>query len=395
MYVNFGKLRWYQGPVHLNEILSFTVLVKENCRNVAAMSRSHNLQTIDGKLNLSDWCVGVMEGFLILEKVESTKSLRLLEKGQVLYENIIKDQQLYSFLRRIIGEKLVGHLSEEKTKKVLKSSPNTYECLRSIVQESEQFQNVMTFLLENGTLSLEEFKSGFYSEMLFLYNGEIPVEESKTASTADNRIPFTYQIGAFFNIVNVSGHYISLSSSVRSTEITKKGVHRTTEVDEEIIDQIDQVRITRSVAIIDSSDINEFNNRLPQKLDKPIGGKQRYKTNPRVSKTALKDANYECEYGLINNEDHITFSSKFGYNYVEAHHLIPMQAQDDFPNLNLDRTQNIVSLCPICHSAIHYGSKETREDIIKKLYHNKVIELRKISKEFAMGAQTLLEKYYK
>ena len=58
-------------------------------------------------------------------------------------------------------------------------------------------------------------------------------------------------------------------------------------------------------------------------------------------------------------ENHATFESIHGTQYLEAHHLIPMKAQKDFlsENINLDRLENIVALCPNCHKAVHYGTR--------------------------------------
>ncbi|CAM3364746.1 hypothetical protein CBF31_08890 [Vagococcus fessus] len=47
-----------------------------------------------------------------------------------------------------------------------------------------------------------------------------------------------------------------------------------------------------------------------------------------------------------------------------------MSAQDDFEN-TIDFADNIISLCPNCHRKIHYADKETRRDLIKKLFLNR------------------------
>ena len=77
---------------------------------------------------------------------------------------------------------------------------------------------------------------------------------------------------------------------------------------------------------------------------------------------------------------------------MEAHHLIPMAAQKDF-SINLDRIENIVSICPICHSAIHLGDDATRLEILKKLYDAKEKELKSVGINITFGE--LFAKYYK
>ena len=47
---------------------------------------------------------------------------------------------------------------------------------------------------------------------------------------------------------------------------------------------------------------------------------------------------------------------------MEAHHLIPMGAQDDF-GVSLDVDANIVSLCPNCHRKLHHGAN-TEGDLL-------------------------------
>ncbi|MGL4999965.1 MAG: HNH endonuclease [Cetobacterium sp.] len=48
--------------------------------------------------------------------------------------------------------------------------------------------------------------------------------------------------------------------------------------------------------------------------------------------------------------------------YMEAHHLIPMNAQDSFKN-SLDVLGNVVSLCPNCHRMIHHGDEVSKNII--------------------------------
>lgn len=92
-----------------------------------------------------------------------------------------------------------------------------------------------------------------------------------------------------------------------------------------------------------------------------------------VALNALKKANYQCEV----DANHFVFKRKHGKtNYTEPHHLVPLSAQKDFPNVNLDREQNIVSLCSNCHNWLHYGDQiddllmrlfEMRKDLLKTI----------------------------
>lgn len=157
---------------------------------------------------------------------------------------------------------------------------------------------------------------------------------------------------------------------------------------EDEIEETTQKRIITSFAYdIKSDKFYRQNNRVPVSYKTKTGVK--YKTNPRISKTALQLAGYKCQ---VNSENHITFISKLGQQYMEAHHLIPMHAQKDF-SINLDRIENIVSICPNCHSAIHLGNDAVRLEYLKTLYDLKIKELMKVGLNISFGE--LFTKYYK
>ncbi len=137
---------------------------------------------------------------------------------------------------------------------------------------------------------------------------------------------------------------------------------------------------------IKGKNFQQQNNRSPQPYQR--GNVIRYKTNSRIAKTAIDLSNYKCLY----NDSHETFISKLGKPYMEAHHLIPMAAQKDF-DVNIDRIENIVSLCPICHSAIHLGNQTSRLELLKKIYDIKELELKRVGINISFGE--LFSKYYK
>jgi hypothetical protein len=76
---------------------------------------------------------------------------------------------------------------------------------------------------------------------------------------------------------------------------------------------------------------------------------------------------YKCEY----NPSHNLFNSRYtNLPYLEAHHLIPLALQKSTQK-KLDVIENIFSLCPYCHRAIHYADKDLTQDIIEKLVHRR------------------------
>ena len=65
---------------------------------------------------------------------------------------------------------------------------------------------------------------------------------------------------------------------------------------------------------------------------------------------ALNHAKHKCEPCHKN-----TFKNKStGLQYVEGHHLIPLSCQKSF-NYSLDVEENVVALCPMCHSKLHHA----------------------------------------
>lgn len=89
--------------------------------------------------------------------------------------------------------------------------------------------------------------------------------------------------------------------------------------------------------------------------------------NRSIRNASLFDSNYMCEI----NSNHITFINKStGKNYVEAHHLIPMEYYDEF-DYSIDVEPNIIALCPNCHEEIHKSNYENQKKMIQILFTDK------------------------
>ncbi len=81
---------------------------------------------------------------------------------------------------------------------------------------------------------------------------------------------------------------------------------------------------------------------------------------------------------------------------MEAHHLIPICYQEEMWErfgVNIDCVQNIVSLCPNCHRAIHYAEKSCKEEIIAKMYEMKKNDLKIIKIDLSLDE--IMELYFK
>lgn len=105
--------------------------------------------------------------------------------------------------------------------------------------------------------------------------------------------------------------------------------------------------------------------------DKPryrsVNNRKVWCRNPKYASEAVADTDYLCEF----DNQHKHFISKFNErNYVEAHHLIPMQYQEQF-EFSLDIHANIVSFCLVCHKKIHFGLFEDKKEILDKLFNTR------------------------
>lgn len=163
--------------------------------------------------------------------------------------------------------------------------------------------------------------------------------------------------------------YITITKSVTIDSIkmslfTNKLSNDEDKIDyNELIDedksQIDLINSNRYTTF---SEIETANNSKVEYSEQ--NGIYKYKRDNRILKTVIEDSNYQCSY----NSNHQTFLTKNGCKFVEGHHLVPLKFQSEFEGFRLDRYENIVSLCPICHSAIHYGDDKTKRIILEVLY---------------------------
>ncbi len=88
-----------------------------------------------------------------------------------------------------------------------------------------------------------------------------------------------------------------------------------------------------------------------------------YRRDPRISATAIFKSGYLCEVDI----SHLSFIARTTKkNFVEAHHLIPLQFQKQF-QFGLDVPENVVALCPICHRTLHHGQMTDKTKLLLPL----------------------------
>lgn len=100
----------------------------------------------------------------------------------------------------------------------------------------------------------------------------------------------------------------------------------------------------------------------------------RLPTDSKLKATRFNQVKYTCECDL----DHKTFETEAMPNFVVAHHLVPMSTQKNFASVKLDCIQNLVALCPKCHSQIHYGNRKAKKEIFDKIIEKRKDDLEKI-----------------
>ena len=124
------------------------------------------------------------------------------------------------------------------------------------------------------------------------------------------------------------------------------------------------------------------------KKKKTIGSSSStWRRDPDIAFTAKSNANFICE----ENTTHKTFLSPINFEqFVEAHHLIPMEFQSDFEP-SIDVPENIISLCPNCHRAFHNSTNQLKLKLIKKFYS---LRQRLLKERGIIISQEKLVEYY-
>lgn len=110
--------------------------------------------------------------------------------------------------------------------------------------------------------------------------------------------------------------------------------------------------------------------------------------DPALIRKRMELAKYKCEY----NPNHRLFVSRAtGTQYVEVHHIIPRQFQPQFwleNRKDLTKLDNLCSLCPWCHRAVHHAVEEVSRNILSNLY-----DLRSLGFHYGITKEQLFQLY--
>lgn len=123
--------------------------------------------------------------------------------------------------------------------------------------------------------------------------------------------------------------------------------------------------------------------------EEKIQGERTYlPRNERVKRIALSRSEGKCANKHCNHE---LFKNRSGMIYLEAHHIIPLAAYKDFPNINIDIPDNVICLCPSCHREIHNGKNASI--LIKEIYEERKELLKSHGIVLQDDIATLMEYY--
>lgn len=169
----------------------------------------------------------------------------------------------------------------------------------------------------------------------------------------------------------ISYEFVELQEETEQFEDINKGIIKTYSKEELAIKELEEYEY---VPRIDNS-----NQRV-----------LREKTDAKLKATRMELANYCCE---INN-NHVTFTNVSGqHQYLECHHIIPLCAQKDFPNVKLDSMFNIIAVCPICHMQVHHATIQEKGEIFSKMYNARKDEMLKYGFDLSK-INDIFNKYY-
>lgn len=157
---------------------------------------------------------------------------------------------------------------------------------------------------------------------------------------------------------------------LKKTDLTPYSIFRVSVDDEE--------REAEIIEIIKTKDRNrrekEEKEVVPCYEQEPIfgynkNGRKVFKTHRVFKKESFEVHGYKC---ACDDKKHLYFvSDSTKQVYVEGHHMIPMEFQEQYwadKKRNLDCTINIIPLCPHCHRKIHNAIKGERIEIISDIF---------------------------
>lgn len=181
-------------------------------------------------------------------------------------------------------------------------------------------------------------------------------------------------------IINTK-YQIDLTDALQKTsDVTIKRLY-------EFINYINTAEVREMININNAKEIDDnivdVDTASDDNFENPIivykNGKKTFARRKNLREVIVKNYNYLCD---CHEDKHYYFtSSATNKNYLEGHHMIPMENQHQYweeRQINLDIPMNLIPLCPHCHSKIHKATKGEKVQIITEIYNRHERDLKKI-----------------
>ncbi len=295
---------------------------------------------------------------------------KVLKELQLKYNiNEISKDHLYTYIMTCKSWKQLDKAVEFiKNNSPISKYVNTYKGLSRL--ETCLKKNINLFNITTNTISINpEYDEYFYNNFILKYD----FDELHEQLLRDVDYSYFLYTNQDFNINLITPPEESKIKIIQPKKVISAFID---EEDNESaylekVDSISEFNVNEDVA-------NDAYKEAPV-LAKRFEVGRKFRVNPLLGKIAIQKAYYCCE----KDHTHETFTSnKTKKNYMEAHHLIPVCFQKDIwekYQINIDCIENLVSLCPTCHKAFHYGTKEVKTQMITKLYEKVIPKYKSIN----------------
>lgn len=281
-------------------------------------------------------------------------------------------------------------ISRPKNKELLEHIITINDYIRSELKKDRvYYYDIIKLLSEYGKGLSRDYEYGNILALEYDLNGDEITDDVFYNDLKDIKSQFEI----FKSIINCNGQIENVFTG-EIYDISQKKVFIKTAVNynEQIQEDesIEYINDTDDADILDEGEAKRRSERKVEYIGSSIT--RRVKTDPALRKYVLKKYEYKCQY----DEQHVTFLKKNNMQYMEIHHLIPLKYQYLFgENFNLDTIDNLIVLCPICHKAIHYGSKSEKDKILKRLYNESQLKNILIEKQMCKNYTEFYKLFYK
>lgn len=313
---------------------------------------------IDTANNNSDYHIlPVIFIYKVLKELQMKYSINKVSYGHLFtYIMTCKEYSDYKNAVKFIKED--APISEFVS--IYNSNSRVLACLR---------KNTNLFIIKDGYISInEQFDDYFYNHFFNKYD----MDEIHEMLYRD--VDYSYFLCSYQNFcINLIDVPLFKNEPVIDSKLKISYIPENNDIEEQYEKDIDS---------ISENNINELSSEgahsFKPKITYDSHGRQKIKANPELGKIAIMRAYYSCLY----DPEHESFiSQKTHKPYMEGHHFVQICKSMDIwekYNINVDCVENIVSLCPNCHRAIHHGTNDVKKAMIDNLYPKLLPKFRSI-----------------